>query len=302
MRLCKGLDVSGYQLVAQLGRGSMGSVWSARTAQGLKVAVKVLRSADHAKMRLRLQREAEILSRLSSPFLARFLDHGVDERVGPFLVSELVEGESLDRCLASGRLDFHALIPILDHSLQGLEHAHALGVVHRDIKPSNLMVTRDEEEATLVRILDFGASKLVDPEGTDLITSIGATLGTIAYMAPEQALDSRGVQASVDLYSLGVILFHALTGRFPHTGRSPAVVITLKAECDAPLLGDVRPAAWPAGLEPFVARLLARLPAARFGSAREARAAWLAVADASRDMVPPPLPVVAPSGPPSTLG
>lgn len=193
-----------YRLGAVLGRGGMGTVHRAEDERlGRPVAVKLLPpAAEHHGERLR--REAKVLARLDHPSLVRVLD--VDEEGDrPFIVMELVDGTTLAERLREGPLDERRVREIGAEIADGIAHAHAEGVVHRDLKPANIVLG----EVGPARIIDFGIARIADATG---LTDTGTILGTAAYLAPEQ-FAGGGVGPPADVYTLGLVLIEALTGR-----------------------------------------------------------------------------------------
>jgi serine/threonine-protein kinase len=260
----------GYEIVRTLGRGSMGVVYLARhQATGRLVALKVMTPQSSAGVR-ELQvflREASILSRLDHPRIVRFLEMGLTTQEYFYFAMEYVEQVELDNRLA--RLPTPARIgmacDLIAQILTGLTYAHELGFVHRDIKPSNILVC--QEGANLgAKLADFGLAKNFEHAGFSGITRQGQLIGTIAFMAPEQAVDACHTAPSVDIYGAGATLYEFLTGESPHTfpsGRDPLLVLME----DPPVPLHERCPAIPEGLCELVHRALARKPAERFPSA-----------------------------------
>ena len=252
-----------YRLDAILGQGGFGTVYRAtHLAIDEPVAVKFLREelAMHHELRARLRREAKALARLRHPNIVGVLDY--DEHEGaPYIVMELVRGVTLESQLHhEGRtLPLPRVAAIFDALLHGLEAAHAAGIVHRDMKPENVLLLADEG----LKILDFGIALMAEP-GTDVrLTATGVIQGTPLYMSPEQCR-GRDVGPRADIYSVGVMLFVALTGEPPFTGDSPTDLMVKHMFLDPPALHErgAHPELSPA-LEALVRRTLAKLPDAR---------------------------------------
>jgi len=264
-------DVLGgrYTLIAVLGTGGMATVWRARDEMlGREVAVKVLspQYAVDPEFLARFEREARHAAAVSHPRLVTVFDCGV-ERGTPFIVMELVAGRTLRQVMdETGALPPGQAVTVAAAVCEGLEAAHAAGLVHRDITPANIVLNGGE-----VKILDFGIARA---DGTRAATATGAVLGTAAYLSPEQAAGQQAGPQS-DLYSLGCVLFEMLAGRPPFTADS-AVGLAYRQVHDDP--GP--PSAWRPGLPPrldhITALLLAKDPAARPPSAAAARADLLA--------------------------
>jgi serine/threonine-protein kinase len=260
-----------YEVVRLLGAGAMGEIYSARdTRLGRLVAVKLLPdtlAADpgHA---VRLRQEALAASALNHPNVMAVHDVGM-EGGAYFVVSELIEGQTLRERLAAGRLPLARALDYAAQAARGLAAAHDKGIVHRDLKPENLMVTSDER----VKIVDFGVAKIDAPlppldEAGIAPTAPGTTLpgvllGTVSYMSPEQ-LRGEAIDGRSDIFSLGVILFEMLDGRRPFRGATAAEVISAVLR-DAPTI----PAHVPAAVAAIVRRCLAKATADRFATAHD---------------------------------
>lgn len=209
-----------YRLVRRLGKGAFGTVWSARDERlDREVAVKVL-DREHV-VHARFEREARAAARLQHPAIVTLYEATVDDD-GAYLVSELVRGRTLDRLLEQGMLSDREILEIGAALCEALDHAHAQGVVHRDVKPSNVLVpSRQARGAGLDRglgesakLTDFGVAHVV---GATALTRTGDIVGTLAYMAPEQASGGEAT-AAADLYSLALVLYEALSGVNPQAG------------------------------------------------------------------------------------
>jgi hypothetical protein len=199
-----------YRLTRRLGAGAFGSVWSARDERlDRDVAVKLL--ARERVVHARFEREARAAARLQHPGIVTLYEAAVDDH-GAYLVSELVRGRTLDALLKQGRLSDRDILEIGIALCDALAHAHALGVVHRDVKPSNVLVpTRATGHADRAKLTDFGVAHVA---GSDSLTRTGDVIGTLAYMAPEQA-DGSEVGPEADLYALALVLYEALSGVNP---------------------------------------------------------------------------------------
>jgi len=255
-----------YRVVRELGHGSMGIVFQAEDiANHRSVALKFL-GDEHLASRdivARFEQEGQLLSAVHHPNLCAVYEVGYWQQ-RPFLAMELLEGWTLAERMAIRWLYPHEALEIGLQVLSGLGAAHTAGILHRDIKPANVFITRQAE----VKLLDFGLAKdqagraasagLGDDGATAVFTRTltGVILGTYAYMAPEQARGEM-LDARADLYSLGVVLHEAMTGRLPQSGAPSA---------------EVHPE-----LAPIVARLTALDRNARYGDAAEAYAAMLVV-------------------------
>ena len=278
-----------YKMRRLIGSGGMGEVYAAEGKSGEKVAIKVLhdKAAQDKDLVARFHREAAIAAQIKSQHIANILGAGKDRDGRLWIAFELLSGEGLDERLRREQyLSFAEVAPIVDDGLQGLSAAHKADVVHRDIKPANLFIEKrrlsareiaadETEERT--RILDFGVSKIRSPKGQrsePSLTAFDATLGSFAYMAPEQVRGSARVDERADLYALGAVAFRALSGRLPFEGQNALTLIALKLDREPPTLSSTTGDAWPASIERFLARMMARDREKRFASAEEALATW----------------------------
>jgi len=245
----------------------MAEVWAA-TEDGTGTAVIVKTPRATALLRpemLRLfEREAALLSRIHSKYVARFYGYFKDDKQQPFIVCERLVGETLaDRLKTARVLTLADLGPIVEQVLMALADAHEADVVHRDLSPDNVFLCGRPETAKLI---DFGVGKRVgDP---DPMTPADATLGSFAYMSPEQWLDPSKIDARSDLYALGTIIFRALTGSLPFPEKNAMRLLAMKRDFDAPTIGELTRAPYPTAVSAFVAKALARTREDRFASAR----------------------------------
>ena len=258
-----------YRVVALLGAGGMGEVYRAHDSRlGRDVALKVLPAhlgADAAAVE-RLTREARAVAALSHPGILTIYDIGRDGG-HVYLVTELLEGETLRRRLKRGPLPWPQALDIASAVASGLAAAHARGIVHRDLKPENVFVT----SGGAAKILDFGVAKLVDPQMTGTrtspaveLTAPGAAVGTLAYMAPEQ-LEAREVDHRADQFAFGILLHELVGGHHPFRGDTAhEIAAAILRDTPAPL-STARPDTPPA-FSRVVARCLARDPANRYAS------------------------------------
>ncbi len=202
-----------YRLHRQLGAGAFGVVWLARDERlEREVAVKVL--PRERVMGGRFEREAKVAARLSHPAIVTLYEAAVDDD-GAYLVSELIRGATLDDVLEQGRLSDRDIVTIGVGLCDALSHAHAQGIVHRDVKPSNVLVPEQPSTPSqLAKLTDFGVARVVGGDSLKRLTRTGDVIGTVAYMAPEQA-EGLDAGAPADLYSLALVLYEALTGVNP---------------------------------------------------------------------------------------
>jgi serine/threonine-protein kinase len=236
-----------YRVVRLLGAGGMGSVYEAMDARsGRRVALKLI-SAEVARNETsvgRFSREARATMAIQTPHIVRVLDAGDDaELCMPFLVMELLEGEDVSHLIKRlGPLPPELSLRILAQACVGLTAAHEARVIHRDLKPANLFLARDAGSARVIKLLDFGIAKIArDPADSKAetagLTRTGAMLGSPLYMAPEQARGLKEIDRRSDLWSLGVVLYQALTGRTPHqdTEALGELIIAICTEMPPPI-------------------------------------------------------------------
>lgn len=210
-----------YKLVRLLGEGGMGAVWEGvHEIIGKKVAVKFLHP-DYSKNQEAFQRfvrEAQIASRIGHSSIIEIYDMDQLEDGTPFMVMEYLEGVSLEEYLkVKGKLSPRETIEILLPVLQALELAHQKGIIHRDLKPDNIFIC-DTVEGRIIKILDFGISKIVTDELKDKLTRTGVVMGTPYYMSPEQAKGDKNQDHRLDIYAIGVIMYECLCGKVPFRG------------------------------------------------------------------------------------
>jgi len=211
-----------YVLIEPLGKGGMGVVWKARsTALDVEVAVKLVRgTTPSAEAFKRMAREAHAAARLGHPAMATVLDFGATPSGDPYVVMELLHGESLGEVLGRERRvetlrAISLLLPIMD----GLREAHDKGIVHRDIKPENLFLSKTARGRLQPKVLDFGIAKLEQAtDSSTRLTQDGAVLGSPGYFSPEQARGQTDIDFRTDIWSISVVLYELITGELPFTG------------------------------------------------------------------------------------
>jgi len=272
MSLSPGTRLGPYEIQSLMGAGGMGEVYRARDPRlGRVVAIKVLPgTADGSQLR-RFEHEARAVAALSHPNILAIFDVGIGAT--PYLVTELLDGETLRARMLRGRLPLPTILDTARQFLSGLAAAHARGIVHRDLKPDNIFLTRDG----VVKILDFGLAKNVVPTPATLsdvdVTSApatidGAILGTVGYMAPEQ-VRGAAVDHRSDIFAVGTVLYEMVTGDRAFRGESPADTMSAILR-EQPR--DVPPAAGvPPALGRIIQRCLEKAPDQRFQSAQDLR-------------------------------
>ncbi len=262
-----------YRLEKEIGRGSMGTVWSAvHLTLGQRVAIKLI-AAEHAQAaeaRQRFSTEAKAAARLRSRYVVQVYDDGETPAGTPYIVLEYLDGETLEQRLERERdLPLNDAVRITRHVARALSRAHAQGIVHRDLKPANVFLARsdDDEIGWLAKVLDFGIAKL-EEHGIASTTKTGTLLGTPLFMSPEQVRGASSVDGRSDLYSLGMVFYNMLSGTNAIIGESFADVLVQICTGSLP---DLRAAApWvPQSVGEWFQRACAREPNDRFQSADE---------------------------------
>lgn len=287
MRYSPGYRFGPYEVLGQLGVGGMGAVLRAvDTRLHREVAVKVLQSTHEMPgLRERFLREARAASSLNHPNICTVFDIG-EEGAEPYMVMELLQGENLKDTMRHNTLEMDEILSIARETTDALIAAHAKGIVHRDIKPANIFLVPRLNGIPQAKVLDFGLAKI---EGTlrgntEGLTTLGATVGTVAYMSPEQA---RGepLDARSDLFSLGVVMYEMATGTVPFHGATSALVFVELLGNDPQPVRDWNRTV-PPELEALIHRLLAKDRRQRFQSAKELYAALAKIS--STHPTPPP--------------
>lgn len=276
-----------YRLESPIGEGAMGAVWRAED-QTLKrpVAIKFLfvkGSRDPQGMVDQFLREARIAASVQHRNVIHTVDFGTVDDFQPFMVMELLNGESLgDRMARTPPLSSEQFIHIISLTLRGLSAVHDAGIVHRDLKPHNVFLQRDAD-AVYPKILDFGISRSLNgsgDRGSAIATQEGLIVGTPDYMSPEQARGELNIDRRADIYSMGAIIFEGLTGRLPFVAETIGDLIVQIVTGQAPRVSDIAPDV-PKPLVDLVAQALSKNREHRFADARAMRRALLAAAEAS---------------------
>jgi serine/threonine protein kinase len=254
-----------FRLDRKIGDGGMASVWQAtNTFVHRSVALKLMhaRFASDAELLGRFRNEASAAGKIGSDHICDVLDFGTSE-IGPYIVLELLEGASLAELIQTHRrLDPGLAVWIVRQALTGLAAAHKAGIVHRDLKPENIFLCRAIRGQWLVKLMDFGISKFAH----HFLTAAGATMGTPHYMAPEQLQGASRVDARADLWSIGVILYEAITGVQLFARQNVADALVALRSYQPPPLSQYLPDA-PRGLAEVITRCLQRETKNRYASA-----------------------------------
>src|SRR4051812_37529049 len=274
MAIAPGTKLGPYEIVSPVGAGGMGEVYRARDQRlGRDVAIKVLPaslSRDAERLR-RFEQEARAAAALNHPDIRAVFDIGTHDG-SPYLVTELLEGETLRERMQARALSPRKAVDYAQQIARGLVAAHEKGILHRDLKPENIFVTGGGQ----VKILDFGLAKLMQPEGSASAsdsptlasgTAAGVVLGTVGYMSPEQ-VRGLAVDARSDLFSLGTILYEMVSGKRAFGGDTPADTMSAILKEEPPPLTDIQQNI-PPGLARIVEHSLEKNPADRFQSARD---------------------------------
>jgi Tol biopolymer transport system component len=266
MPLQIGARLGPYEILARLGAGGMGDVYRARDSRlGRDVALKILPasfSSDRDRLR-RFEQEAKAAGLLNHPNLTAVYDVGTHDG-SPYIVSELLEGETLRSRLSAGPMPSRRATELAVQAARGLAAAHDKGIIHRDLKPENIFVTKDGR----VKILDFGLAKLIRPEPTgSAATEPGVVLGTFGYMSPEQ-VRGRPADARSDVFALGAILYEMLSGQRAFRGDSAASTMSAILVREPPELSTTNRRIHP-GLERIVRHCLEKSPDERFHSSHD---------------------------------
>src|SRR5260221_7187478 len=304
MALTSGTKLGPYEIVSPLGAGGMGEVYRAKdTRLGREVALKILPEsfASEAERLRRFEQEARAVAALNHPNILAIHDIGAQgegPNAAPFLVSELLEGETLRAILDRGALAQRKTIEYGVQIAHGLAAAHEKGIVHRDLKPENVFVTKDGR----IKILDFGLAKLVEKPGaapsevtlTSSHTAAGVVMGTASYMAPEQV---RGEPADprTDIFAFGAVLYEMLSGARAFRRATAVETMTAVLKEDPPELADPVRSVSPA-LDRIVRRCLEKSPEQRFQSARDLSFALSALSGTEASRAAPAAAVAAAPG------
>lgn len=263
-----------YRIERIIAMGGMGVVFAARHEDlDQQVAIKLLRS-DAVKSEeaiARFLREAKTAARLQSEHIARVFDVGTFNGA-PFMVMEYLSGKDLQEIIETrGPIPVDEAIDYTLQTLEALAEAHALGIVHRDLKPSNVFIAAKPDGTPRVKILDFGISKensLSAPAQAASLTATRQVIGSPGYMSPEQMLSPKSVDHRTDIWSIGVLLFELLSGKFPFTGETVAGIMTSVLNNPLPKLRSFRPEI-PEDLERIVERCLSRDAEGRYTNVAE---------------------------------
>ncbi len=275
-----------FKILRLIGRGGMGEVFEAEhVGLGKRVAIKLMleKYSGDGEAVARFTREAHAASRIGNPHIIDVSDIGTAPDGRAFVVMELLQGSPLSTVIETGGpMPPQRAMHIMRQVLRAVGAAHAKGIVHRDLKPDNIFLTQGGEQADFVKLLDFGISKMMDPDlqaAATKLTTTGVVMGTPLYMAPEQAMGVE-IDHLADIYACGVILYEMLAGRPPFEGATYAVLVAKLLTTEPQLINELRP-----GLAPKIVaavhRALEKEPKSRFPSAEAFAAALPASHSAS---------------------
>lgn len=282
-------DVLGgkYQIQGLIGKGGMSAVFKAiERTKNQPVAIKMLLPSmmDDQKTRARFEREARAANKVRHPNIVAMHDFGVSAKGQPYIVMDYVVGEDLEKLIKRhGRLSLPHFIHVFAQVCDALHAAHSVGIIHRDIKPSNIMLMNGDHNDSAVKLVDFGIAKIIESNSTNLtLTHTGDVLGSVLYMSPEQALGRKLDQRS-DLYSLGCVMYEAITGKPAMMGETVYATIYKHVNDDPLPLTDMLPILRaPAELEELIFRCLEKKPSDRLSDPLELKRSLLSLKDWSK--------------------
>lgn len=264
-----GSMVGRYLTLSQIGVGGMGVVYRAHDSElNRTVALKVLppELSKHPEYLKRFHTEAQAQARLNSPYIVTLFEM-MEHPVGRVLVLEYVEGETLESRLRHyGPLTAPEAVRVFEQAMRGVEHIHQMGVIHRDLKPSNIFITREGD----IKLMDFGIARILDNQDP---SQNGAMVGTLLYISPEQ-INGRETDCRSDVYTLGVSLFEAVTGRLPFERRTDYALMHAHVQENPPSPKEFQRRV-PRELEAVILKAMAKDPNRRFQNVTEFRAALL---------------------------
>ena len=283
-----------YEIISRLGHGGMGMIFKARRKENQEIiALKVLHThlLNDTESKKRFEQEAAACKDLKHRNLINVFEFGFSKHGQPYMIMEYLEGKPLaDVIEEKGRLEIRGFINIFTQICDGLQHAHLKGVVHRDVKPSNVMIVKAESGTDIAKVLDFGIAKRHMESNHEDLTPTGNVLGSPAYIAPEQCAGSEADPRS-DIYSLGCVMYEALTGQPPFVHESAIKVLLMQlSEPPAHFQVSCPDANVPSELETIIMRCLEKDPNARYQNASELGAdLWTYAAIGQRGIIPEPV-------------
>jgi serine/threonine-protein kinase len=275
-RVYEARSIGRYRLRQKIGSGGMGEVWRAwHPALNREIAVKILKPNETSAAAIaRFEREVRATTELQHPNTVRVFDCGVTDDGLWFYAMELLQGQTLAEMARGKGIEPERAVHIVRQATRAIAEAHGRGIVHRDVKPENLFVTSLGGERDFVKVLDFGIAKLRDGDERDgeTLTREGAMIGTPMFMSPEQASGTT-VDPRSDVYSLGAVLYFALTGRPPFDGPNATSVLLGHMSIIPKAPSERAPRTVPPSLDAVVLRCLEKDPSKRYASAADLDAA-----------------------------
>lgn len=263
-----------YEFLSVIASGGMGTVYKARhLVLNQNVAIKMMQTERLGEKHVtRFRHEAEALAALEHNNIIHVRDYGLTENGQPYMVLDYIEGMSMSQMIQSrGPIPVMFAMEFFAQIADALDHAHKRGVLHQDLKPNNIMICESGKLIPYAKLIDFGIAKIVNGEATPAgLTSTGDILGSPAYMSPEQA-NGRAIDFRTDIYSLGCVMFEALTGTLPFKGATALEIVSHQINTPAPLISDASISEFPTELEALVARCIEKDPNNRFQSMGEIR-------------------------------
>lgn len=264
-----------YKILSKIGRGGMSVVYKGQhLLMDRIVAIKMLHAdliSDPVTIS-RFQQEAKAVSSLTHPNVILVFDFGLSSQGLPYLVMDYLQGESLSEIIKrKGHLPIKRCIEIFAQACDALSHAHHKGIIHRDIKPANIMLTTDEEQHEVVKVVDFGIAKMLPREGEEAIrlTQTGEIFGTPLYMSPEQIM-GKPLDVRSDIYSLGCVIYESISGRPPCLGSNAVDTMNKHLVQEPPHFSDALPEEYiPEAIEAVVWKALAKDPDKRYQTMNE---------------------------------
>ncbi len=228
-------SIDNFDIIKKLGEGGMGKVYLARHRPTTRIVALKVMNIDNRQLAARFNREMRIMENMSHDNILSYIDKGQDKNSGkPYLAMEYAPGGNLDDLLLKNGKPLNAELAThyIILALRGLEYIHARGVAHRDIKPENILLKKIGNGSLAPKITDFGLAKEFSKAGGSRLTRLGTAMGTMFYMPPEQIKNAAGAKEPADIYSMGVTLYHLLTGKYPFNFPSPLDVQRFLQEHD----------------------------------------------------------------------
>lgn len=290
--LSPGTYVDGrYEIISVIGQGGCGCVYKVhQLLMNKTLALKTLNPSTSRITIMRLQKEAQAMSLLEHPNIAHAFDFGMLGQDQPFFVMEFVNGPTLAQHLKQvGTMSVEATVELFTPICQALSYAHEKGVIHRDIKPSNIILAKDTDQSNKLvpKLVDFGIAKIqYGDQGSATLTKTGEIFGTPLFMSPEQCQGAK-VDHRSDIYSLGCVMFQALTGSPPFSGDNPMKTMMMHSSADIPSLKEMSPGVeFPAAIEQIISKMLVKEPSVRYQNFEQVLKDLQAVREGQHEVTP----------------